>query len=54
MYYFCIFSSLVSETIPYHRDYQTTLANERATYKKVRSCFAYFYGRCPCVYFCFC
>lgn len=28
------FISLVSETIPYHRDYQATLANERAAYKK--------------------
>lgn len=28
------FISLISETIPYHRDYQATLANERATYKK--------------------
>ncbi|CAJ1940896.1 unnamed protein product [Sphenostylis stenocarpa] len=28
------FSSLVSETIPYHRDYQATLPNERAANKK--------------------
>ncbi|KAL1334894.1 hypothetical protein HN51_063846 [Arachis hypogaea] len=28
------FSSLVSETIPYHRDYQASLHNERAAYKK--------------------
>lgn len=51
--FFCIISSLVSETIPYHRDYQTSLPNERAAYKRVRSCFANFYARCSCVYFCF-
>ncbi|XP_004508167.1 AMSH-like ubiquitin thioesterase 3 isoform X3 [Cicer arietinum] len=28
------FISLVSETIPYHRDYQTSLPNERAAYKR--------------------
>ncbi|RDX87413.1 AMSH-like ubiquitin thioesterase 3 [Mucuna pruriens] len=28
------FLSLVSETIPYHRDYQASLSNERAAYKK--------------------
>ncbi|KHN02918.1 AMSH-like ubiquitin thioesterase 3 [Glycine soja] len=28
------FLSLVSETIPYHRDYQASLPNERAAYKK--------------------
>ncbi|KAK7348092.1 hypothetical protein VNO80_22641 [Phaseolus coccineus] len=28
------FLSLVSETIPYHRDYHASLPNERATYKK--------------------
>ncbi|KAI4344814.1 hypothetical protein L6164_012002 [Bauhinia variegata] len=28
------FSSLVSETIPYHRDYQVSLTKERAAYKK--------------------
>lgn len=28
------FISLVSETIPYHRDYQVSLASERAAYKK--------------------
>lgn len=48
--YFSIFSSLVSETIPYHRDYQASLANERVAFKRVRNCFANFYGRCPCVY----
>lgn len=51
--YFIMFSSLVSETIPYHRDYQASLANERSAFKRVRSCFANFYGRCPCVYFYF-
>ncbi|KAK7363514.1 hypothetical protein VNO77_05658 [Canavalia gladiata] len=28
------FISLVSETIPYHRDYQTSLPNEKAAYKR--------------------
>lgn len=30
------FHSLVSETIPFHRDYQVLLAKERAVYRKVR------------------
>lgn len=29
------FISLISETIPYHRDYQASLPNERAAFKRV-------------------
>lgn len=34
-YSFCSVCSLVSETIPYHRDYQIVLPKERILYKKV-------------------
>lgn len=33
--FFLIFPSLLSETIPFHRDYQVLLPKERAIYRKV-------------------
>ncbi|KAE9610015.1 putative USP8 dimerization domain-containing protein [Lupinus albus] len=36
------YSSLVSETIPYHRDYQVSLPKDRAAHRKVRSTLSIF------------
>lgn len=40
---FCDLFSLVSETIPYHRDYQALHPKERANYMKVSLIYLYFF-----------